>query len=53
MSLNLYNLIIKTAEERGQDVDLYEIGKINDDINQLVKRGINPNWITNNLEVLL
>ncbi len=53
MSLNLYNLIIKIAEEKGQDVDLCEIGRINNDINQLVKRGINPTWITNNLEVLL
>lgn len=53
MSLNLYNLIIKTANEMGQDVTLDEIGKINNNINSLIDRGINPDFIKNNLEILL
>lgn len=52
MSLNLYNLIIKTASEMGQDITLEEIGAINNSINDLIERGINPDFIKNNLECL-
>lgn len=53
MSLNLYNLIIKTAREMDKDINLEEIGVINDTINSLITRGINPDFIKNNLEILL
>lgn len=53
MSLNLYNLIIKTAREMDKDINLEEIGAINDIINSLIARGINPDFIKNNLEILL
>lgn len=49
MSLNLYNLIIKTANEMDKDINLQQIGAIND----LIARGINPDFIKNNLEILL
>lgn len=52
MSLNLYNLIIKTANEMKQDITLEEIGIINNTINELLSRGINKYWIENNLECL-
>lgn len=53
MSLNLYNLIIKTANEMDKDINLAEIGTINNTINNLIERGIAKEWITNNLEILL
>lgn len=53
MSFNLYSLIIKVANENGQDVNLEDIGRVNDTINNLIVRGINKNWILNNLECLL
>ena len=53
MSLNLYSLIIKTANENNVEVLLEEIGKINDDIIDLINRGICKEWLENNLEVLL
>lgn len=53
MSLNLYGLIIKTANENNMDVTLETIGRINDDINNLIARGINLSWIENNLEILI
>lgn len=53
MSLNLYGLIIKAASENNMDVNLEQIGRINDNINDLISRGINPSWIESNLEVLL
>lgn len=53
MSLNLYGLIIKAAEENNIDMTLEEIGKINDSINDLISRGICKDWIEANLEILL
>lgn len=53
MSLNLYSLIIQAANENNIDVNLEEIGRINASINGLIARGINKEWIENNLEVLL
>lgn len=53
MSLNLYSLIIKAANENNIDVNLEQIGKINDSINNLIERGINPQWIESNIEILL
>lgn len=53
MSLNLYSLIIKTANKIGKNVTLEEIGMINNTINDLISRGIAKEWISNNLEVLL
>jgi hypothetical protein len=52
MSLNLYSLIIKTCEENNINANLKTIGRINDTINNLIGRGINPQWIQNNIEVL-
>lgn len=52
MSLNLYSLIIKVAEEKNIDMTLEDIGKINNVINSLIARNINPLWIENNIETL-
>lgn len=52
MSLNLYSLIIKAAEENNINMTLEEIGKINDSINNLISRGICKEWVQNNLEIL-
>ena len=53
MSLNLYSLIIEACNNNNVDVNLEQISKINDTINDLVVRGINPDWIKSNLEVLI
>lgn len=53
MSLNLYALIIKAASECNVDMTLEEIGKVNNSINNLIARGINSEWIKNNIEILL
>lgn len=53
MSLNLYGLIIKAAQENNIDVNLQQIGKINDSINNLISRGICKEWIENNISILL
>lgn len=53
MSLNLYSLIIKVANENNINVTLEQIGKINDSINKLIARNINPVWIEKNIETLL
>ena len=53
MSLNLYGLIIKVANENNIDVNLEIIGEINDSINDLIARGMNKDMILNNLEMLL
>lgn len=53
MSLNLFALIIKICEDSNIEANLEEIGRINGIINSLVARGISPNWIKENLEVLI
>jgi hypothetical protein len=53
ISLNLYSLIIKVANENNIDMNLETIGRINDSINNLISRNIDPQWIENNIEVLL
>lgn len=53
MSLNLYGLIIKAANENNIDMNLEEIGRINNSIIELIARGINKDMIFNNLEMLL
>ncbi|BCZ47609.1 hypothetical protein psyc5s11_36760 [Clostridium gelidum] len=53
MSLNLYELIIKAAEENNINVNLEEIGRINEYINKLLSREINSEWIKGNIEILL
>lgn len=53
MSLNLYSLIIQAANENNVNMTLAEIGKVNDRINNLISRGVNAQWIENNLEILL
>lgn len=53
MSLNLYGLIIKAASENNIDITLEQIGKINQSINNLIARNINPVWIEKNIETLL
>jgi len=53
MSLNLYSLIIKVANENNMNMTLEEIGKINELINNLIARNINPVWIEQNIETLL
>lgn len=52
MSLNLYDLIMKTAKEMDKDINLKEMGAINNSINNLISRGINMDFIKNNLEIL-
>lgn len=53
MSLNLYGLIIKVANENNINVTLEQIGKINESVNNLIMRGVSKMWIENNLEILL
>lgn len=53
MSLNLYSLIIKTASENNINMDLEQISRINDSINNLISRGICKEWIENNISILL
>ncbi|MDF2701019.1 MAG: hypothetical protein K0Q49_2583 [Haloplasmataceae bacterium] len=53
MSLNLYSIIIKVLNENGHEANLEQIGRINDSINSLIARGINPEWIKSNIEVLI
>ncbi len=53
MSLNLYTRIIEIANENNINVNLEQIGRINNSINELIARGINKNMILNNLEILL
>ncbi|SFC14139.1 hypothetical protein [Clostridium uliginosum] len=53
MSLNLYGLIIKAANENNMNMTLEEISRINDSINELIARGINKDMILNNLEMLM
>lgn len=53
MSLNLYELIIETANNLNQNITLAEVGVINKHINNLIERGINQNWIIDNLECLM
>ena len=53
MSLNLYSLIIKAANENNINITLEDIGRINNVINNLISRKTNVKWIQNNIEVLL
>jgi len=53
MSLNLYGLIIKVATDNNINMTLDEIGRINNVINNLIGRKINPIWIEHNLETLI
>ncbi len=52
MSLNLYGLIIKTANENNIDMTLEDIGKINQSINSLIARNISQLWIEQNIITL-
>lgn len=53
MSLNLYGLIIKAANENNINMTLEDVGRINNVINNLIARNINPLWIEQNIETLL
>lgn len=53
MSLNLYSLIIKVANENNINMTLEQIGRISNVINNLIARGICKSWIEANLETLL
>ena len=53
MSLNLYGLIIKVAEENNVNMTLEDVGRINDSIINLISRGICKDWIESNLDILL
>jgi len=52
MSLNLYGLIIKVATDNNINMTLDEMSRINNVINNLISRKINPEWIANNIETL-
>jgi len=53
MSFNLYSLIIQVCKENNVDVNLEQIRKINDAINNLISRGTTMEWIKLNLSVLI
>ncbi|WP_171983611.1 hypothetical protein [Clostridium beijerinckii] len=53
MSLNLYSLIIKAANENNINITLEDIGRINNVINNLISRKTNVKWIENNISILL
>ncbi|MCI1478240.1 MAG: hypothetical protein LKH93_11105 [Clostridium beijerinckii] len=53
MSLNLYGLIIKAANENNINMTLKDIGRINNIIINLISRNTDIKWIENNIEVLL
>lgn len=45
MSLNLYSLIIKAANDNNINITLEDIGRINNTINNLISRKTNIQWI--------
>lgn len=53
MSLNMYNKIIDVATENNVNLNLMQIGDINNSINKLIERGIAKDWIINNLELIV